>query len=693
MTLPSSYPSKSMNLYNSLLWIIPTSVLWIYLWFFPWQGIFRSIYWFPLGIGVILFTIPGICIYGLLMKRPTVNVSHITSGFVISHLLLALLGTLGRFTHLSFTAVKILFVIAGLILILKYLRLKTQEGIKFLNWQINSKKFLPVLLLLLVAVAACTIVVNRVLSDDDLSYLAYITSWQNSNHLDFNDVVFGESEVVLPRFWLISAPFAQALIADISHIPSVLLLSGYYEPFLVILAVLCWYQLARTLEFSPQAASASSMVQLVILLFLSEYLHPGSPFYYQLSSDKATAAFIMSPVFFQSLFRLLKRSTKSNIIIFFLAGLSLTLMHPVILAYSIFISGVLILFNWKNIEFANRIIIIFILIAILLPQIALRFSNRYSQAEIPYTIEGILNQRGIENLVNRWGDTQFYGFNPSILDMKIPYGENLPVPQPIIAKGWLVLPILSTTFALKQLRQKKSAQFLLTCFLLGFLAGIPFTGWIIGYFLSAYMLERAIWLFPFGLSAIYTFLIIRDNLQKIMRPQILPRWNRSIPTYWHLVSITVITIGLFFLYLYENNLPNYEKFLDKSQRYQGLSMAGSALDQHISDRAYVIGSPNLNDLIPSISWKSNLITFRISDPLNMSYYTQQEIDERISDTHSLFLNSTSVKEKMDIIEKYDVRFLFITPFDLRLFDEFIETYPSRVSADEVGGVIIIRIDY
>ena len=67
------------------------------------------------------------------MKRPTVNVSHITSGFVISHLLLALLGTLGRFTHLSFTAVKILFVIAGLILILKYLRLKTQEGINKLK--------------------------------------------------------------------------------------------------------------------------------------------------------------------------------------------------------------------------------------------------------------------------------------------------------------------------------------------------------------------------------------------------------------------------------------------------------------------------------------------------------------------------------------------------------------------------------
>jgi uncharacterized membrane protein len=107
----------------------------------------------------------------------------------------------------------------------------------------------------------------------------------------------------------------------------------------------------------------------------------------------------------------------------------------------------------------------------------------------------------------------------------------------------------------------------------------------------------------------------------------------------------------------------------------------------------VIGSPNLNDLIPGISWKSKLITYRISDPSNMSYYTIDERNERISDSKRLFSKSVSAERKMELIKKYDIHFLFITPFDLRLFDELMETYPDKIQPTEVGGVIVIRIDY
>jgi hypothetical protein len=143
----------------------------------------------------------------------------------------------------------------------------------------------------------------------------------------------------------------------------------------------------------------------------------------------------------------------------------------------------------------------------------------------------------------------------------------------------------------------------------------------------------------------------------------------------------------------ENNLPDLGNFEGKIQRYQDLAVAGQALDQQITDQAYVIGSPILNDLIPGLSSKSDLITFRISNPSNMAYYTTEQRNERISDSQRIFARSASGEEKMELLKKHNVSFLFLTPFDLRLFEELIEAFPNKVKSTEVGGVVILKIDH
>lgn len=663
---------------------------WLAFWYLPWQAGLNPYIWFRLGIGLILFTIPGICVYALLADRTGFTFSHITFGFAISHLIFALLGTLGRLFHLSFEITKYLMVMTGIVLLVIYLIPILRNGIKFQIKPIRKNDLLPAVLMLAISLAACIIVIQRVLTDDDLTYLAYVTNWQNSLHLDFNDVIFGVPELVHPRFWLMSAPFAQALLADISNVPGILLLSGYYEPFLVMLAVLSWYELARSLKFSPQAASASAILQLVFLLALSEYLHPGSPFYTQLSADKATAAFILAPVFFQSLVRSLEHPAKGSFILSLFAGASLTLMHPVILAYSVFIGGIFVLLNWRNTQPLQKIILMAILLAVLLPQIALRFFNVPSQAKIPFSSQELPVQGGLENMIQTWGNTQFYGFNPSILDMKLPFAEKMPLPQPIAARGWLVFPLLAAIFAMKQARKQASAQFILACFLLGVLAWFPISGWVIGYFLSAWMLERALWLFPFGLSAVYVLSGIRD----IVRARLPGKRKLGAsfsPSNWSLLAIALLTLGLFLLHMRENNLPDLEKFSAKSQRYRGLAVAGQELNRLISDQAYVVGSGQLNDIIPGISFKAKLITFRISQPSNMSHISDGQRQERIADIQRLFSQAPAPQDKMKLIEKYDIRFLLLQNFDLRVFEDLIATYPGRVKKIEIGGVIILQI--
>src|SRR6185295_10475097 len=78
---------------------------WLYLWYFPWQAKLHHIFWLHLGVGLAIFIVPGLCIYGLLSHRSDLEFNHVTYGFVISHLVFAILGTVGRFIHLPFESI------------------------------------------------------------------------------------------------------------------------------------------------------------------------------------------------------------------------------------------------------------------------------------------------------------------------------------------------------------------------------------------------------------------------------------------------------------------------------------------------------------------------------------------------------------------------------------------------------------
>ncbi|GAB4454332.1 MAG: hypothetical protein Kow0070_00560 [Anaerolineales bacterium] len=667
------------------------TLAWLACWYLPWQASLNPYLWFRLGIALILFITPGMCVFGLLASRFTFTFNHITFGFVISHLLLAVFGTAGRLFHFSFEIVKFIMAAIGTVSLMLYLRLVLQNRIRFQIQPLRKNDLLTATLIILAALAACLIVIQRIITDDDLTYLAYLTNWQHSPRLDFNDVIFGVPELVHPRFWLMSAPFAQALLADLSNLPGILLLNGYYEPFLVFFSVLGWYELARTLKFSTRAAGASVIIQLGFLLLLSEYLHPGAPFYTQLSADKATAAFILAPVFFQSLIWSLEHPSKRHFIISLLTGASLTFMHPVILAYSVFIAVMLILLSGKNTRPVQKFIFITSLAALLLPHVALRFVNTPSQEEIPYTAQDLAVQGGLENMIQRWGDSQFYGFNPSILDMKLPFAEKTAIPQPLAERGWLVFPFLAAAFALKEIKTKPSAAFILACFFLGILVWFPITGWSVGYFLSAWMLERALWLFPFGLSAVYVLVEIRDLLKTSLH---LNRAASASPltSTWSLLTIAFLTLGIFFLYMRENNLPDLEKFSTKSQRYSGLAAAGQELNRLIVNQAYVAGSERLNDLIPAVSSKSKLITFRLAQPSSMSYFPESQRLERIADMERLFSKESTLQDKMAIIEKYNIQFLLIQGSDVNLFKDLLLNYPERIKKLELGWLSILQVD-
>ncbi len=670
-----------------LLWVFIITVVWFFFWFFPWQVNLHGSVWLRLGIALGIFMVPGMSLYGLLAGENPRWVNHITFGFVISHLLLAFMGTLGRITHLSFELVANLMMGLGIALLLLYLPPKLSQGfsIRF-NWT-KLKSLASFWTLGLVSVLVILIVLQREFSDDDLSYLAFLTNTQYSSHLGFNDIFFGLAQPVTSRFWLMSAPFAQAFLADRGDIPGILILGGYYEPFLVIIAMLCWYELARALRLSHRAASASVTLQVVCLILLSDYLHPGAPFFHQLSVDKATATFIFVPVFIQSEIGLLRELTRKNIALFLLSGLSLTFMHPIALAYAVFIGSMLIILNTPRDNFRFRLIPMLVLVAALLPQIILRFIDTGVEKNVPYGLDVILNQNGIENMITLLGNTQFYGFNLQSLGMAFPYGSYFPFLESFLKWAWLVVPIGATIFAIRKLKQSELARYIFSAFLLCALVGFPFTGWIVGYFLSAWALERALWLFPFGLSAVFLLMSFQDGTKAGKR---VGAWMGKRPEVPH-VLITVFTSVVLLLYMREQGLPDFPRFETKIRRYVDIANVGHYLDRQIKEQSFVMGSEALNDLLPGVSFKARVVTFRTSDYFNMSPFPIAEIEQRIADRQTILSATASPDVKLGLLRKYDVGFVVLTRADRDLFADLVATYPSQVRMEKVNRFFVLEV--
>ena len=678
-----------------VLWVSVLVSGWCVLWFSPWQSVLQNFIWLRLGVALGILMVPGSCLYGFFKAEASGWLNYLTFGFVISHLLWALLGILGRLFQSSFELLKNSSMAFSLVILILFAipRLKKLHfpgiGISAIR---DLTSYWP---LILATTLTGLMVLQRTLSDDDLAYLAYITNWQKSAFLNFKDVLFGVDKLTSVRFWIMSVPFVQAFLADLGHLPSVYLLGGFYEPFLVVLSMFSLYELARNFGLSRSAAMAGTSAQIIFLALLSDYLHPGAPFFHQLSVDKATAAFIVVPVFLQSVLGCLREINYKNIVLLVLTGLSLMTMHPVILLYAVSIVGLMALLGIATSNLRSRLLLLGLLLLILTPQIATRFVKSEAQGVVPYTPEEVLNSSGSENLINAWDGTTFYGFHPSILAMPIPIKSDSPTFRIILQWGWLLFPGLTAVFAFKNIRYDPLAQYVLACFILVAFAGIPFTGWILGYFVSAWMLERTTWLYPYGIGMVFLGVAIGRTKGFDTR---FSTWANALQQKSRMdlskVSLTLIhgfLMILILLIMQAQGLPNIERFNNNAQRYQEFALVGQFLDEHIPEQAYVIGTEELNDYIPAVSAKAKVISYRPSDPSYPYFYTAEERSQRYLDRRAILSPDISMEARLSLIQKYDIRFIWLKGGEYYMVKQLVARNPSNFIVAAIGRYYVLEV--
>ena len=642
---------------------------WIAIWIVPWQSRVQTAYpWLSTLIALLVLILPGAALYALISGQIQPSTHHLTFGFVFSHLVLAVLGSTARLVNLPFVFVQQSMMLLGLGFGFLWLsRVSIQETLITVK---NQKwwDYIPTLLILLLA---ALMTIQRVINDDDLAYLARTVNWQSMPAMNFKDVYFGADKLDAVRFWIMSTPYSQAFLSGISGLPTLVLLAGYYDPFLAILAVLGSYQLARTLKLSQGLANIAIASQIAFLALLWPYQHPGYNFFSQISSDKSTAAFVFFPVFLQAILAGLNHSQRSMVLAG-LAAFSLSMLHPIMLVFSIFVAAGMLVFGYQRHDQQKRIILLLVLVLSMLPHIILRFMPSEAQAAIPFDSQSLSQSRGIENIVLIWEDSGLYGLNPTTLAASIPFEEKIPLHPAVLDWGWMLFPVLAASFSLTRFRQDELAQLILGAFLLGVLVLIPVTGWLVGAVVSAWMLERAPWVYPFGLSIAFLLSVFptRKYLHWIS-------WG---------ISVTVILLTMYTL-----QLPNFSRMERIVQRTREMAQVGHFFDQQMANPGIIIGSDKLNDFIPTLSWKAKVISYRPNDPSYPYFYPESERIQRYEDQQAIFSNRHSPEDRLKILQKYKTRYILLESGDAKPIQKLVDTFPNLFKIHSVGRFLVVEV--
>jgi hypothetical protein len=655
---------------------------WILLWILPWTIWLDSLPWIKLGISLIVLAVPGMSISFLLVGKRLNLPTHFTSGLAISVLLVGSLGLLGRIFHLPFEFIRPAFALIGLVglFVLIYLSPARYELYK-------PKRFSLTTLALLLGMVILGIVINLQsrFGGDDISYLAYLTNWQHAQPLNFGPIIFESGDVDTIRFWFAMLPMSWAFLAEISNLHGLLLLGIYLEPYLLVIAILAIYNLYEDFLKKETLAIAAALLQFTFLVLLQEQRQPGSILFFRISEDKVFAAFILAPALFLAIRHFLSSFTFRTGALAFLCGLSLTLTHPVILAYSLFIVGLytsiicILERNYKKFG-----VCMLLLIIIVLPAVALRF------------VDGPLTTRYVNNLeraIHVYGEdsggrfsyiegTPFYGFDLGRLKIKITEPDQENLLQAFFSWSYLWVLVIGFIWSLLNLRKKSTAPFVFATSALVLLCGIPYTGWLIGYFLVAGQLWRSPWLVPIGFIGIVLAVDAAKYLsQKVsICAQANPNSERAILGLFSAICIILMSYSSIPRYAkIKQAVANRNTYQDNLER---LSLLGNYLENNLEQSSIFVAPPHIMKLLPGLSSKADVVFFRTN------VYTRQPVD--LDKLKLIFSPDASVpmKRRMNIIRRYQVQHVILTDHSVK---DFYAHYTDLFKIQETNGFWILEL--
>jgi hypothetical protein len=630
---------------------------WAAAWVLPWQGALAAWPGLCSALGLLLFCVPGLALSLLLDDHePRAHVTRLPDALLLSIAITGALGFAGSVAGASPRVVEIGLWLVGA----RALAVLAAHGLPSRTVGDGLRGALAAIALLCTALITARLCFSPVMGADDMTYVARMTWFQQTPALSFRGIVFGGAQLIAPRDWLSFWPLGEAIVGRLAGVHGLQLTTLYLGPLLGLLTVLAVFALARSLGMSARAAVVATTLQIALLLFLHGSNEPGRHFFQRLTEDKFLALCVLGPVALRLATRVFAGEGGRLLTALAVGWAGIALVHPTALGILFLILGAYAALELLAARNARALLVL----AVVLPITGLAASVRFVPTDAPtqayFDVESATQANAMTGARQRRVDvvpgTGFYGISTRAAQPRAR------------AFGGIVLAL-----ALLRVRRDRVARYVAAGLGVAALAIVPQTGWLLGKLLTPFHLWRILSAVPYGIAAAFFLRTVAARL--VATDGHVAQLTRRASAVAPLLAVIVLTASAAYAAAnwrtfriaslrvptgWQERLDSRVKF-DRSRPrfpFADLLAVARTLDQAIDGQAVVLGEPEINSLIPSLSAKAVLVAFR--SPSQTSLHSGKPIEDarrtwRIY--QQLVAGDLSADAAVRFLRKRDVRFV------------------------------------
>ena len=631
----------------------------------PLRGVFEMFPLVPFLSTLVLFMAPGMLLSHWFLNQHFSGAAFVPVSFVIST---GIFGLLGVTVLILQGSLEVYLWVAGAIVVaslgaaaVRMLRRRTPA----VGSTAASSSWLWVAFVLLSAALAAVSRSRVPTSYDDMwIYLAWVREFLSTDNLALYEPYFG-NEVGLSRARINGWLLEQAALSRVSGIDPIELVLRYLAPTLVVVALLAFYALARTL-FKNEAAAlfAGCLCALFYLVNLdASLLSFGGEFIGRVAEDKFAARFVFLPVALALAVAFLESGKPRYLWVFAFICWAVMAVHPVGLAIiGLSMAGfglVYLTVNWREREAWTMMVGlgVAILSVILVPAIFVFLATGesltavLSDADInsgdPDVLANMVFVRPERERIFELGE-DLYMMHPSLLL------------DPVILASFL----LGLPFLLRRLKRRLAAQLLVgVLFLVTVVCYVPQIATFVGdHVVVPGQLWRLAWPIPLVALLIAGWMAWETTRRAqgcLNRLGITPNVIRFLPLVllgalmW--VAAPASVTGAEAVHSSEEIAQSPRSCFDPVFRWIGAN---------IKEPSVVLAPDQENTCIPAYSASANVVSLRGGTVLGVLPILERRVPGRIEvprgtvDIRSFFSGPTLV-ESVQILRRYEVDYVLL----------------------------------
>jgi hypothetical protein len=279
--------------------------------------------------------------------------------------------------------------------------------------------------------------------------------------------------------------------------------------------------------------------------------------------------------------------------------------------------------------------------------------------------------------------TPFYGFN---LDkIKIQIREETPQSWLAFILSWSYLGILILGFlwSLSKIKEQDNvtAPLITASSTLVLLSAIPYTGWLVGYFVSARMLWRTPWLFPIGLVGA---ILIKNMINGILPKMTVKSHRENIARNTTVIAALAVCTTLV-IYSSSYQSPTSSSSLKELHNYrvklEELAATGNYIETNNEEPSIFLASDEMMNYLPGLSSKAKVVFFR--SPIFTPHPVNRSDLREVLSTNEYF----PIKRRMKVLSRYDVKYILIEDTSIQ---KYYAAYPRFFNVKKIGDYWLIE---